>query len=135
MTFITTILGLNMGIAQDNSSSTLILSHIKIKTKDFYKDINHDIEKRLDTSDYQTNQPSGINTGLNNKVLGRFKYEAAGKQIVKFVGLRAKLYSYKMLNGSEDEKCKGLSKDVTKKSIAFVDYRECLFRKRDNIEK
>ena len=34
-----------------------------------------------------------------------FKDEACGKQIVEFVGLRAKLYSYKMPDGSEDKKC------------------------------
>ena len=34
----------------------------EIKTKDFYKDINPDIEKRLDTSDYPTNHPSLIKT-------------------------------------------------------------------------
>ena len=32
----------------------------EIKTKDFYKDINTDIEKRFDTSNYLTNHPSGI---------------------------------------------------------------------------
>ena len=79
----------------------------EIKTKEFYKDVNPDIEKRFDTSDYPSNHPSGIKTGLNSKVLGMFKDEAGGKQIVKFVGLRAKLYSYKMLDGSEDKKCKG----------------------------
>ena len=65
----------------------------EITTKDFYKDINLDIEKRFDTSDYPTNHPSGIKTGFNRKVLGMFKDEAGGKQIVEFVGLRAKLYS------------------------------------------
>ena len=57
----------------------------EITTKYLYKDIN-------------TNHPSGIKTGLNSKVLGIFKDEAGGKQIVQFVGLRAKLYSYKMLD-------------------------------------
>ena len=56
----------------------------EIKTKDFYKDINPDIEKQFDTSDYPTNHPSGIKTGLNSKVLGMFKDEAGGKQIVEF---------------------------------------------------
>ena len=79
----------------------------EIKTKDFYKDINLDIEKRFDTSDYSTNHPSGIKVGLNSKVLGIFKDEAGGKQIVEFVRLRAKLYSYKMLDGSVDKRCKG----------------------------
>ena len=79
----------------------------EITTKDFYKDINPDIEKRFDTSDYPTNYPFGIKTGLNSKVLGMFKDEDDGKQIVEFVALRAKLYYYKMLDGSEDIKCKG----------------------------
>ena len=51
----------------------------EITTKDFYKDINPDIEKRFDTSNYPTNHPSGIKTGLNSKVLGTFKDEAGGK--------------------------------------------------------
>ena len=42
----------------------------EIETKDFYKDINTEIEKRFDTSDYPTNHPSGIKTGVNSKVLG-----------------------------------------------------------------
>ena len=41
----------------------------EIKTKDFYKDINTDIEERFDTCDYPTNHPPGIKTGLNGKVL------------------------------------------------------------------
>ena len=48
----------------------------EIRTNDFYKDINPDIEKRFDTSDYPTNHPSGIKTGLNSKVLEMFKDEA-----------------------------------------------------------
>ena len=103
-------------------------------TKDFYKDINLDIEKRFDTSDYPTNHPSGIKTELNSKVLGMFKDEAGGKQIVEFVGLRAKLYSY-MLDGSEDKKYKGVTKNVTKRSIQFDDYRECLFSRKEQHRK
>ena len=103
MTFITTILRLNIGIRQKLSSPTLTLAY-EIKTKDFYRDINPDIEKRFNTSDYSTNHRSGIKTGLNSKVLGMFKDEAGGKQIVEFVALRAKLYSYKMLDGFKDKK-------------------------------
>ena len=46
-----------------------------ISTNDFYKDINLDLEKRFDTSNYPTNHPCGIKTGLNSKVLGMFKDE------------------------------------------------------------
>ena len=58
------------------------------------------------------------------------KNEADGKQIVEFVGLREKLYPYKILDGSEDKKCKGVTKNVTKRSIQFDDYRECLFSRK-----
>ena len=77
------------------------------KTTDFYKDINPEFEKRFDTSDYPSNHPSGIKTGLNSKLLGMFKDEAGGKQIVEFVGLRAKLYSYNMLDGSDEKNVRG----------------------------
>ena len=40
-------------------------------------------------------------------MLGMFKDESGGKQIVEFVGLRDKLYSYKMLDGSVDKNVKG----------------------------
>ena len=103
----------------------------EIKTKDLYKDINPDIDKRFDTSDYPTNHPSGIKTGLNSKVLGMFKDEASGKQIVKFVRLRAKLYFYQMLDDSEDKIYKEVTKIATKRSIQFDDYRECLFDKKE----
>ena len=45
--------------------------------------------------------------------------EAGGKQIVEFVGLRAKLYSYKMLDGSEDEKIYGSDKECYKKEYSI----------------
>ena len=61
--------------------------------------------------------------------------EAGRKQINEFVGLRAKLYSYKMLDGSEDNKCKGVTKNVTKRSIEFDDYRECLFSRKEQHRK
>ena len=102
----------------------------EIKTKDIYKDINPDIEKQFDTSDYTTNHSSEIKTRLNSKVLGMFKDEAGGQQIVEFVGLRAKLYSYKMLDGSVDKKFNSVTKNVTKRRIQFDDYRECLFSRK-----
>ena len=104
-------------------------------TKDFYKDVNPDIEKRFDTSDYPSNYSSRIKTELNSQVLGMFKDEAGGKHIVEFVGLRAKLYSYKMLMALKIKKCKGLTKNVTKRSIQFDDYRECLFSRKEQHKK
>ena len=98
-----------------------------IQTEDFYKDINKDIKKKFDTSDYPEKHPSGIKTGINKKVIGKFKDEAAGKQITHFVGLRPKLYTYKIEDPGETRKAKGVKKYVIKKSLSFDDYKKCLF--------
>ena len=98
----------------------------EIKTGDFYKDISNDVIKRFDTSDYPENHPSGIPTGCNKKVIGLFKDEVNGKCIMEFVGLRAKLYSFKMYDGEENKKCKGIKKSIVKKSIKHEDYKTCL---------
>ena len=98
----------------------------EIQTEDFYKDIAGDVRDRFDTSDYPEGHPSGIPTGINKKVLGKFKDEAAGKVIKEFVGLRAKLYSYKMDEGKENKRCKGIKKAVVEKSIRHEDYKTCL---------
>ena len=98
----------------------------EIQTEDFYKDISGDVKDRFDTSDYPEGHPSGIPTGINKKVLGMFKDEAAGKNIKEFVGLRAKLYTYKMEEGKENKRCKGIKKAVVEKSIRHEDYKKCL---------
>ena len=98
-----------------------------ITTDDFYKDISKDIKKKFYTSDYPPNRESGILTGVNKKVIGKFKDEVAGKQITHFVGLRPKLYSFKVEGGGLTKKCKGIKKNVVKKGINFQDYVECLF--------
>ena len=99
----------------------------EIRTKDFYKDIAPDIEAKFDTSDYPKEHPSGILTGVNKKVIGMFKDEAAGKQITHFIGLRPKLYSYKVEEEKETKKCKGITKTVIEKEIKFENYYNCLF--------
>ena len=99
----------------------------QIKTDDFYKDISHDILTKFDTSDYPPDHPSGIPTGVNKKVIGMFKDEVAGKQITCFVGLRPKLYSFRIEEDKEVRKCKGIKKNVVKKKLDFDDYVKCLF--------
>ena len=107
----------------------------EIKTEDFYKDISGDVKDRFDTSDYPPNHPSGIPIGVNKKVLGMFKDEVAGRCIEEFVGLRAKLYSYKMFEGEESKKCKGIKKLVVKKNITHEDYKKCLFTEKEQLRK
>ena len=108
----------------------------EIETEFFYKDISGDVKDRFDTSDYPENHPSGIPTGENKKVLGKMKDEAAGKIIKEFVGLRAKLYSYKMYEGVEEiKKCKGIKKQVVESSISHEDYKTCLLTGKEQLRK
>ena len=99
----------------------------EIRTDDFYKDISQDIESKFDTSDYPKDHPSGILTGVNKKVIGMFKDEVAGNQLTHFVGLRPKLYCFKVEGDKTTKKCKGMKKNVVKKGIQFEDYVKCLF--------
>ena len=107
----------------------------EIETEDFYKDITGDVRDRFDTSDYKEGHPSGIPTGINKKVLGMFKDEAAGKIIKEFVGLRAKLYSYIMEEGEENKKCKGVKKQVVEENITHEDYKTCLITGKEILRK
>ena len=71
----------------------------------FFKDIADDVDGMFDTSNFDKNHSSGIQE-KNKKVPGMMKDEAGGKIIEGFVGLRAKLYSYKMFEGKEEKNVK-----------------------------
>lgn len=88
-----------------------------MKQRIFYQDIAKGVRRKFDKSRYPEKHPSGIKTGINKKVIGKFKDKAAGKQITDFVGLRAKLYSYELEDTEEIRKCNGIEKNVIKKNI------------------
>ena len=73
-----------------------------IKTEDFYKDIAEDVETRFGTSRYE---PEGY---------WIMKDELGGKIMKEFIGLRPKMYSYKIGEKDEPKKCKGTKKCVVK---------------------
>ena len=54
------------------------------------------------------------------------KDESGGIILTKFVGLRAKTYSYLIDNGSEDKKGKDTKKCVIKRKLKFENYEICL---------
>ena len=83
---------------------------MNIKTKDFYKDISSDVDKRFDTSNYEVNRP--LPTRKNKEVIDLMKDELGGKIITEFVTLRPKTYSYLTDDGEEDKKAKGTKKCV-----------------------
>ena len=98
---------------------------VNIKTKDFYKDISQDVNKRFDTSNYTFDRP--LPAGINKKVIGLMKDELGGDIITEFVALRPKAYSYITNNFIEMKKPKGTKKCVVNKMLRFEDYKKCLF--------
>ena len=98
---------------------------VNTKTKDFYKDISQDVNKRFDTSNYTFDRP--LPTGINKKVIGLMKDELGGDIITEFVALRPKAYSYITYNFIEMKKAKGTKKCVVNKMLRFEYYKKCLF--------
>ena len=98
---------------------------MNIKTKDFYRDIAQDVEKRFDTSNYDVDRP--LPKGKNKKVIGLMKDELGGGIITEFVALRPKRYSYMTDEFIEMKKAKGTKKCVIKKMLKFEDCKKCLF--------
>ena len=98
--------------------------NICIKTDDIYKDIAEDVESRFEPSNYELDRP--LPKIKNKKVIGLMKDESGGIILTKFVGLRAKTYSYLIDNGSEDKKGKDTKKCVIKRKLKFENYEICL---------
>ena len=97
---------------------------VYIKTDDIYKDIAEDVETRFDTSNYELDRL--LPKAKNKKVIGLMKDQLGGKIMTKFVGLRAKTYSYLIDDGSEDKKAKSTKTCVIKRKVKFQDYKNCL---------
>lgn len=106
----------------------------EIDTDDFYQDIENDIKTKFDTSNYPEDH-NGIKQRVNKKVIGIMKNETAGQEITEFVGLRAKLYAYKIDDKNVGKRCKGVKKSVVKSSITFDDYKNCLFEGQSTMRK
>ena len=56
---------------------------IHVETKDIYKDIAEDVEKRFDTSNFEIDRPLPIRK--NKKVIGLMKDESGGQIMEKFM--------------------------------------------------
>ena len=100
---------------------------INIFTEDFFEDINNDVERWFDTSNYDKNDKRPLQTGMNKKVIGMFKDELGGKIMKEFCAPRAKTYSYLLDDDSKKKKANGTRKCITKHRIIFKDYKDSLF--------
>ena len=100
---------------------------INIFTEDFFEDINNDVERWFDTSNYDENHKRPLQIGVNKKVTGMFKDELGGKIMKEFCALRAKTYAYLMDDNSEKKKGKRTKKCVIKRRPMFQNYKDSLF--------
>ena len=75
---------------------------INIKTKNFFKNIADDVEKRFDTSNYKCDYRP-LPTGNNKKIIGLMKDELGGKIMTESVALKC----YVMDDGNTTKKAKG----------------------------
>ncbi|KAK5648358.1 hypothetical protein RI129_003250 [Pyrocoelia pectoralis] len=91
---------------------------------DIYESMKEDIY-RFDTSDFHPNNPFQIPL-VNKKVPGLMKDENNGDIMLEFVGLRAKMYAYEVMNGKVIKKSKG-STAPSVREITIADYKKALF--------
>ena len=100
---------------------------LNIFTEDFFEDINNDVERWFDTSNYDENDKRPLKLGMNKKVNGVFKDKLREKIMKELCALRAKTYTYLMDDDSEKKKAKGIKKCVIKPRFMFQNYKDSLF--------
>jgi len=108
----------------------------EMETDDFYSDIVGDVETLFDTSEFDVSHPSGIQTGVNKKVICMMKDEAGGKIIQECVCLGAKQHSYITYeDSSEHKRCKGVKKNVVENTITHDDNKNCALYHKEQMRK
>ena len=107
---------------------------INIFTEDFFEDINNDVQRCFDTSNYDENDKRPLPIGMSKKVIGLFKDELGGKITKEFSALRVKTYTYLMDDDSEKKKAKGIRNCVIKCRLMFENYKDSLFNNKTTIK-
>ena len=65
---------------------------LNIFTEDFFEDINNDVERWFDTSNYDKHDKRALQIAVNKIIIGIFKDELDGKIMKEFCVLRAKAW-------------------------------------------
>ena len=97
---------------------------IHIENEDVYEHIAEDVEKRFDTSNYETNRP--LPSGKYKNVIWWMNNKIGGKIMTEFVALRTKTCSYLMDHGNSDKKSKRTKKMLQKGRLKFNGYKKYL---------
>ena len=100
---------------------------INIFSENFFEDINNDVERWFDTSNYDENDKRPLPMDVNKNVIGMFKDELRGKIMKEFCAIRAKTYTCLRDDDSETKKAKGTERCVIKRRLMLENYKESLF--------
>ena len=108
---------------------------LEIETDDFFEDTKYDLKEWFDTSNYDKSMvlPDEYrdNASVNKKVIGKMKNEIGKGHMKEFIALSPKVYASKqyVIDGTikEDKKARDTNKNVTKKTLSFDCYLDCLF--------
>ena len=100
-----------------------------IRTDSIHQDMYAD-KQLFDFSDYE--KDSAFYNADNKKVIGKMKDETHGINILEFVGLRPKMYSFttekEIAKGVTEKKvAKGVKKSTINKDLRFDQYKDVLF--------
>ena len=101
----------------------------EIESEDVYKELGMKALGYFDFSNYP--EDHFLKSNLNKKVPGKFKDECGGVPIEEFVGLRSKMYSFKVASKKDVSKveiktAKGVNKTVILNDLKFLTYLNCL---------
>ena len=101
----------------------------------FFEDTKCDLKEWFDTSNYDKNMVLSDeyvkNASIDKNVIGKMKNEISNGHMKKFIALSHQVYASKqyVINGTikEDKKARGTNKNLTKKTLSFDRYLDCLF--------
>ena len=113
----------NAGTVRLFFSDTDLLCY-QIFCEDLYDEIRKDMDKYFDRSDYPKDHK--CYSDRNKKKLGYFKDETCGVPIVKFVGLRSKMYSILLADDSVKNTAKRIQQHFSKTKLKHELYKLCL---------
>jgi hypothetical protein len=99
---------------------------VHIRTGDVDADIlkRGDHLKYFDHSNYNENHPMYFPD--NKMKLGFMKNETGGEEISDACAIRAKMYAFRMSDGLEKKKAKGIRGYIVKGGLTFDDYVNCM---------
>ena len=108
---------------------------LEIETCDSIEDFKDDLKEWFDTTGYEKNMVLSDEyakiASVNKNVIGKMKDELGKGYMTEFVALSPKVFAFEETRPDnsliEHKKRKGTKKSVTKKSLCFDMYKQCLF--------